>query len=187
MYLAWQAVVKLTPDLYIGKFFHGHHAAVSEYHLVDTMGYAFTFHVASWLGSIPVGAYVHYPTISTDMLARVKSRKKWHTNADSISSSPVLTSAKLLYYRLFMYYYSLSLQRASFLMVNSSWTKNHIDAILQHSDLLLDAVHLFLPSLLLRNALRTSKIVYPPCDTKEMARFSLEGRDRFILSIAQFR
>jgi alpha-1,2-mannosyltransferase len=156
------------------------------------MGYAFTFHVAKWIGGIPVGTYVHYPTISTNMLARVKSRKKWHTNSDAISSSSILSSAKLMYYRLFMYYYSHSLRTALFLMANSSWTKNHVDAILQHSDSVLDFFH-FLPPLLLLKVLepRTSpedaKIVYPPCDTREMAKFSLEGRERIILSIAQFR
>lgn len=62
----------------------------------DTMGYAFTFHVVILLGGIPVGAYVHYPTISTDMLARVKARKAWHTNSDSISSSSALSQGKLL-------------------------------------------------------------------------------------------
>ena len=61
------------------------------------MGYAFTFHVVAWLTGVPIGAYVHYPTISTDMLARVQSRKKWHTNSDSISSSPILSRGKLLY------------------------------------------------------------------------------------------
>lgn len=38
------------------------------------MGYAFTFHVLALFG-VPAGAYVHYPTISTDMIARVKSGK----------------------------------------------------------------------------------------------------------------
>lgn len=61
------------------------------------MGYAFTFPVVSMLAGIPVGAYIHYPTISTDMLARVKSRQHWHTNADNISSSPILSQGKILY------------------------------------------------------------------------------------------
>ena len=60
------------------------------------MGYAFTFPVVSLLGGIPVGAYVHYPTISTDMLARVRSRRQWHTNANQISSSPFLSQLKLM-------------------------------------------------------------------------------------------
>jgi len=175
MYLAWEAMSKLIPDLYI-----------------DTMGYAFTFHVVSLLGNIPVGAYVHYPTISTDMLARVKSRKKWHTNSDAISSSSVLSWGKLLYYRLFMFYYALSLRSSSFLMVNSSWTKNHIDAILNHSDPFLEAVHLLPPLVFLRRLTsstppKAARIVYPPCDTREMATFPLEGRERIVLSVAQFR
>lgn len=60
------------------------------------MGYSFTFHVVSLLGRIPIGAYVHYPTISEDMLARVKSRKQWHTNTSTISSSTTLSNLKLL-------------------------------------------------------------------------------------------
>lgn len=156
------------------------------------MGYAFTFHVAKWVGGIPVGAYVHYPTISTDMLARVKSRKEWHTNSDAISSSSVLSGAKLMYYRLFMYYYSLSLRNACFIMCNSSWTKNHVDSILRHSDPLLDFVHLLPPLLLLkvlepRTSPKETRIVYPPCDTRELATFPLQGRERVILSVAQFR
>lgn len=92
-----------------------------------------------------------------------------------------------------MYYYALSLRRASFLMANSSWTKNHVDSILQHKDTLLDFVHLFTPLTLLgllrpsHVAPTSARIVYPPCDTREMAQFPLEGRDPIILSLAQFR
>ncbi|KAJ3485386.1 hypothetical protein NLI96_g5000 [Meripilus lineatus] len=178
VFLAWEAMLKLIPDLFI-----------------DTMGYAFSFHVVSLLGNIPVGAYVHYPTLSTDMLERVKSRKTWHTNSDTVSSSSILSRAKLFYYRVFMYYYSLSLRQASFLMVNSSWTKGHVDTILQHSDSLLDFLHLLPPFPLLRFLLRrkshkppsSARIVYPPCDTREMTKFPLGHRERIILSIAQFR
>lgn len=65
----------------------------------DTMGYAFTFPVVRILSGYrtPVGAYVHYPTISTDMLSRVKERKEGYANNASISSSVALSSAKLLY------------------------------------------------------------------------------------------
>lgn len=86
----------LVPDLYIGMPFL---VGLLEFYStnLDTMGYAFTFHVASFLGRIPVGAYVHYPTISTDMLARVRSRKNWHTNTPIVSSSAFLSRIKLLY------------------------------------------------------------------------------------------
>jgi alpha-1,2-mannosyltransferase len=96
MYLAWEAMSKLIPDLYIGTVIHHETGIFTKTYFIDTMGYAFTFHVVALLGRIPVGAYVHYPTISTDMLARVKSRRKWHTNADEISSSSTLSHAKLL-------------------------------------------------------------------------------------------
>ncbi|KAG6816796.1 hypothetical protein H0H87_002765 [Tephrocybe sp. NHM501043] len=154
------------------------------------MGYAFSFHVASFLGGIPVGAYVHYPTISTDMLERVRSRKKWHTNADSVSSSGFKSRAKLFYYRVFMYYYARSLRIARFLMVNSSWTKNHVDAILQHSDLLLDVfsgLSLLITFRTPNSGLTYTQIVYPPCDTREMARFTLANREKIVMSVAQFR
>ncbi|KXN82832.1 GDP-Man:Man(3)GlcNAc(2)-PP-Dol alpha-1,2-mannosyltransferase [Leucoagaricus sp. SymC.cos] len=181
IFLAFEAMMLLIPDLYI-----------------DTMGYAFTYYVVSYLGRIPIGAYVHYPTISTDMLARVRSRKSWHTNTSAISSSAFLSKLKLLYYRIFMYYYAASLHTASFLMVNSSWTKNHIDSILQYHDILLDTLHLS-PPFVITNLLTgvvyprkgkpptSARIVYPPCDTREMSSFDLTGRQQVILSVAQFR
>ncbi|KAK1220674.1 asparagine-linked glycosylation protein [Marasmius sp. AFHP31] len=178
MALVWEAMNKLIPDLYI-----------------DTMGYAFTFHVVKWVARIPVGAYVHYPTISMDMLKRVQSRQRGHTNSGAISSSFILSSAKLIYYRLFMYYYSLSLRSALFIMANSSWTKNHVDSVLRHSDPIVDFFHLVNPPLFALRYLasqndkpvRSARIVYPPCDTREMAKFTLNDRERVIVSIAQFR
>lgn len=47
MVLAAEALVRATPDVFI-----------------DTTGFAFSFPVA-WLAGCSVGAYVHYPTIST--------------------------------------------------------------------------------------------------------------------------
>ena len=167
--------------------------------VLDTMGYAFTFHVIRWMsrGRVPIGAYVHYPTISTDMLARVKERRSWHTNDESISSSTTRSTAKLLYYRIFMYAYAQALRNASFLMVNSTWTKNHVDAILSHSDAVLDSLQLVLAAInpfgifvgLLPqvDSPKKAKVVYPPCETNELVHFPLEGRERVILSIAQFR
>lgn len=74
-------------------------------------------------------------------------------------------------------------------MVNSSWTKGHVDSILLHSDRLLDFLHYLPPLFLLTSGgSRTpSRVVYPPCDTREMAAMPLSGRQRLILSVAQFR
>ncbi|KAG9308815.1 mannosyltransferase [Chiua virens] len=171
MYLVWEAMSKFIPDLYI-----------------DTMGYAFTFPVIAWItrASVPIGAYIHYPTISTDMLARVQG-ESWKMRA------------KRLYYRLTMYYYALCLSHAQFLMVNSSWTRNHIASIIsrEHFGSAVRWMHRATPLLIAKLLLSRSAVrlvvkdrtltVYPPCDTREMTKFSLQGRERIILSVAQFR
>jgi alpha-1,2-mannosyltransferase len=87
---------ELVPDLYIGAFATSSPSSHLFIPLADTMGYAFTFPVVALLAGIPVGAYVHYPTISTDMLARVRSRTQWHTNSNAVSSSAVLSQGKIL-------------------------------------------------------------------------------------------
>lgn len=112
------------------------------------------------------------------------------------------TQCRDSYYRLTMYYYALSLSHAQFLMVNSSWTRNHIASIISHEHFgpVIQWAHRMTPLLFIKFFLsgpgsrignRTDKVkpvtVYPPCDTREMARFSLQGRERIILSVAQFR
>jgi alpha-1,2-mannosyltransferase len=108
------------------------------------------------------------------------------------------------YYRLFMYHYALALRRSSFLMVNSSWTKNHVDSILAYSDPLLDLIHfpltfvgeLFLsltrvlappPTTRTHVTPKQANIVYPPCDTHALSHLPLERRPLLLLSLAQFR
>ncbi|KAG9127966.1 asparagine-linked glycosylation protein [Ceratobasidium sp. 392] len=164
MGLAYEAMSSLMPDLFI-----------------DTMGYAFTFHIVRWLswGRTPVSAYVHYPTISTDMLARVKSRTSQYNNASGVAKSTLRTYAKLTYYNLFAVAYSASLRRAQPIMVNSSWTKNHVDYLLNRS--------IFSLASFSGEAKRDSTIVYPPCDTNAMSSFPLENREKIIMSLAQFR
>jgi alpha-1,2-mannosyltransferase len=91
-----------------------------------------------------------------------------------------------------MYLYSLCLWHASFLMVNSSWTQNHIDFIITYSDWFINSALLMNPFYLLRFLMRKASppkatIVYPPCDTRTIARFPLDARENVVLSIAQFR
>lgn len=57
IFLGWEALTEFVPDLYI-----------------DSMGYAFTLPVFRYLGGCHVASYVHYPTISTDMLSVVRER-----------------------------------------------------------------------------------------------------------------
>ena len=75
-------------------------------------------------------------------------------------------------------------------MVNSSWTKAHIDSILFHDNGFLNILTYLPPLVFLRPPKATrkpAKIVYPPCDTRELAGLPLEGRGRVIVSLAQFR
>lgn len=125
-----------------------------------------------------------YPGISTDMLERVRSRRAGHTNSSIVARSRVLSALKLAYYRLFATAYTASLCCADVIWVNSSWTRAHVEKLVNGAS---DS----------RGAHRNKRIrlLYPPCDTTHLARFPLETRHRTppvqgpitILSLAQFR
>ena len=152
--LGVEALWRLFPDVYI-----------------DTMGYAFTLPLFKWIAGCRVGCYVHYPTISTDMLEKVKSRRDDFNNPSIVSRSRLLTWCKLIYYRLFARIYGFVGSRANVVLVNSTWTKNHVDSLWK------------IPHRIF--------IVYPPCNTKDFATHGLVADDnnshRTIISIAQFR
>jgi len=134
---------------------------------IDTMGYAFTLPLFKYLGGSAVGCYLHYPTISTDMLARVSSRQAMYNNKGRVARSPIASAAKLQYYRLFAKLYSLAGSCADSVMVNSSWTEEHIRQLWGG---------------------QVDK-VFPPCDTSHLVSTvgDREGNIVRILSIAQFR
>mmetsp|Transcript_141013 Transcript_141013/g.450186 ORF Transcript_141013/g.450186 Transcript_141013/m.450186 type:complete len:502 (+) Transcript_141013:120-1625(+) len=153
--LGWEALCSFRPDVFI-----------------DSMGYAFTFPLFALVGSCRIGCYVHYPTISTDMLARVKSRDLGVCNDGAVARSGLLSSAKLLYYKAFAWVYSIVGRFAEVVMVNSSWTGGHINTLWKIPD-------------------RTS-VVFPPCDTRMLAALPLDrcladGGGFLVLSLAQFR
>jgi len=143
-------MIKFTPDVFL-----------------DTMGYAFTYPFVRLLAGCPVVAYVHYPTISSDMISVVRDRDASFNNDSSIARSAWLSDAKLKYYQLFAKLYGFVGRQAQVVMVNSTWTKNHIVQIWK------------IPN-------RTN-IVYPPCGTMALANIDLKTRKKIILSIAQFR
>lgn len=64
------------------------------------------------------------------MLRRVKNRTQGHTNTSAVANSQLLTYVKLAYYHLFALVYARCLNEADVLMVNSTWTANHINALL---------------------------------------------------------
>ncbi|KAM9851415.1 GDP-Man:Man(3)GlcNAc(2)-PP-Dol alpha-1,2-mannosyltransferase-like isoform 2-T2 [Aulostomus maculatus] len=170
MFLGWEALTAFVPDLY-----------------VDSMGYAFTLPIFRYLGGCKVASYVHYPTVSTDMMCVVRERNSRFNNADFISTNLVLSVVKVVYYCCFALLYGLAGSCSDVIMVNSTWTLGHILA-------------------LWRSPSRTS-VVYPPCDVRAFLDIPLDneeemegweklgseeegGRDRkchSIVSVGQFR
>ncbi len=138
---------------------------------IDTMGYAFTLPLFKYIGGCSVACYVHYPTISTDMLEKVSQRFAAHNNARFIARNPILSGLKLIYYKLFAYVYGMVGARSDVIMVNSSWTRNHIVSLWKAFD--------------------RTHIVYPPCDTKEFLTLDYEKKLtselKPIVSVGQFR
>lgn len=82
--LGLEALCRFPPDIFL-----------------DTMGYAFVLPLFRYIAEARVGCYVHYPTISTDMLRRVQSRVYAHNNRSIVVRNPFLTWLKIVYYRIF--------------------------------------------------------------------------------------
>jgi alpha-1,2-mannosyltransferase len=144
---------------------------------IDTTGCAFTFLVAKLLYGCRVMAYVHYPTISTDMLNMVWERRRTAYNHNvTIAASQVKTGIKLMYYYAFAVLYGLTGSLADLVLVNSKWTHNHIQSLWKW------------PAW--NHRLHT---VYPPCrvndfpQTSSTAGTAKHNREPVILSIGQFR
>lgn len=154
VFLGMEAAFKHVPDIYI-----------------DTMGYAWTYPIFRYLCSCRVGAYVHYPTISTDMLSSVSQQKITVNNREFISKSYLLSYLKTLYYKLFAVLYSFVGRQAEVIMVNSTWTRNHILQLWKKPEV--------------------TFIVYPPCDVAQFEvlplKSSINRVKLRIISIAQFR
>ncbi|KAL9974003.1 hypothetical protein ACROYT_G020531, partial [Oculina patagonica] len=161
MLLGWEALNCYLPDIFL-----------------DTMGYAFTLPLFRYLGGCQVGCYVHYPTISTDMLSHVGGQTVSYNNASFISNSRILSTIKLLYYYSFAIMYGLAGSCAQVVMVNSTWTYGHILSLWRKKD--------------------QTSIVYPPCDTKAFLELPIkfgsgddnEDQDnsvQSIVSVGQFR
>ena len=152
--LGLEALTSYVPDIYI-----------------DSMGYAFTLPLFRYFGGCKVACYVHYPTISTNMLHRVSQREATYNNASIVSNSLVLTYIKIIYYRIFAYLYGVAGNRSDTIMVNSTWTFGHIKSLWK--------------------APGKTTIVYPPCDVSQFTKIPLTSKQdnevRYILSVAQFR
>lgn len=151
IYLSLEALCKFLPIYYF-----------------DTSGYAFTYPVARLFGC-KVICYTHYPTISLDMLSRVHARSSMYNNDALVANSTLLSWCKLIYYTIFSWMYGFVGSCAHLAMVNSSWTRSHIQKLWGITD--------------------HTKRVYPPCDTSGLQVLPLEREASSfkIISVAQFR
>lgn len=153
--LAYDAFSLLVPDIFI-----------------DTMGYAFAVAFAHYLfPSMSTAAYVHYPTISTDMLQSLDDTtgtKGIHSGA----GTGIRGRLKKLYWQAFAYLYGWAGRKIDIVLCNSTWTANHIR-------------QLWKP--------KKPTIVYPPCPVHEITQKITvdeqheQKRDPSILYVAQFR
>lgn len=155
IYLGWEALSIFKPDIFI-----------------DTMGYAFTYPLFKYFGGCRVASYTHYPMISSDMLQVVSNRTAAINNSQTISRNPILSAAKLGYYKGVSFLYGLAGKTAEIVMVNSSWTRDHINAIWNCSE--------------------RTHLLYPPCDVEKLLQLPLlteeeKNHEIRIVSVSQFR
>ena len=134
---------------------------------IDTTGFQFTYIIAKiWFGC-KVVAYIHYPTISTDMLTVVKDQKESFNNRGLVAKSKFLSNFKILYYNLFAYLYGCMGYFADEIMVNSTWTFGHISSLFKCD--------------------YKTRIVFPSCNTKALLPLINDNRELVFLSVSQFR
>jgi alpha-1,2-mannosyltransferase len=149
-----------------------------EFVFCDTTGCAFSFAVVRWMcpPSTRVLAYVHYPTISTDMMMW-----EWQkTDSNTSIQRRFKTVIKLGYYYLFSVAYGLCGSLADLVMVNSTWTYNHIHSLWRFRSGV-------------QRQQQPIQIVYPPCRAPDNVDNDTGGdhvpnpRENTIISIGQFR
>jgi len=136
---------------------------------IDTTGHAASLFIMKWIAQCKTAAYIHYPTISTDMLHVVRRRQTQFNNSSKISNSVVFSQLKLGYYSVFAALYSVAGRCADIVIVNSSWTQAHIKSLWKAVQ---SPIH----------------IAYPPVETEVLKSFPINGRSpALIVSLAQFR
>ena len=143
---------------------------------IDTTGCAFTFLIA-WLWKCRILAYVHYPTISTDMLQLVWEQRPSYNHAPQ-NTSLLRTAVKLVYYCFFAFLYGLVGSLATTALVNSHWTAAHIRSLWKGAAWR-RAIHIVYPP-----CRDIPLLPSPPSSQQEKQR---ESTTIILLSIGQFR
>ncbi|KAL2795889.1 hypothetical protein BJX66DRAFT_324422 [Aspergillus keveii] len=110
--VAYDALTLVAPDIFI-----------------DTMGYAFAIAFCKLLFPyVPTGAYVHYPTISTDMLESLDD-KSGLKGVNAGAGTGLKGTLKRKYWLAFARLYGWVGSHVDVVMCNSSWTSAHISTI----------------------------------------------------------
>ena len=160
--LGYDAFQLLVPDVFI-----------------DTMGYAFTLALSKFFfPNVPTGAYVHYPTISIDMLSSLDSKAEQGLNAGAGNGFKGIVKRK--YWHVFAWLYSQVGRNIDMVLTNSSWTQGHISA-------------LWGPNRAKRDEASPIQVLFPPVAAEEVEKAielspsSEQQRQKILLYIAQFR
>ncbi|KAI1374820.1 glycosyltransferase family 4 protein [Hypoxylon crocopeplum] len=163
--MGWDAFSLLVPDIF-----------------VDTMGYAFVLGLSKILfPDIPTAAYVHYPTISTDMLDSLDPKTPVGSQGVNAGKGTGLKgSLKKRYWKIFATIYSWMGASVNVVMTNSTWTQGHVQS-------------LWGPRRKQRGRVNQIAVVYPPCAVNDIERQieiseeSEKKRQKYLVYIAQFR
>lgn len=163
--MAWDAFSLVVPDIF-----------------VDTMGYAFALGLSKFLfRDVPTGAYVHYPTISTDMLESLDPTSPLGAHGvNAGQGSGAKGAVKRFYWKLFALAYAWTGTSVDVVMTNSTWTQNHIQK-------------LWGPPRARAAKPNPIAVVYPPVAVTELetevdvSPASEARREKVLLYIAQFR
>ena len=127
---------------------------------------------------MPTGAYVHYPTISTDMLDSLGSKTEHGLNAGA--GRGWKGQLKRQYWLIFAWMYGWAGSHIDIVMTNSSWTQAHIRT-------------LWGPMRARRRKPYDIEVVFPPVgvaeveEAVEVSESSETHREPILLYIAQFR
>ncbi len=161
--LAHDAFSMLVPDIFL-----------------DTMGYAFALALSKFFfPEVPTGAYVHYPTISTDMLGSLDAEST-EMGLNAGAGRGWKGKLKRAYWHVFAWMYGWVGGDIDVVMTNSSWTQAHVCS-------------LWTPHRAKRRKPSKIEVVYPPVAVEELEQAiavderSEKKRERIVLCIAQFR
>ena len=139
---------------------------------IDSTGCPFTLPVAKIITGARTHAYIHYPTMSNDMLVKVANRRVDFNNKALFTKNEILLNIKKLYYKIFLLSYRMCGWFVDVAVGNSQWTVSRLQAVWHRSNI---------------------AVMYPPAaigEGTQISDISAEEdskRENALISLAQFR